>query len=146
MYSFMLSYKTHRNSNLEIASYSRAGQCIQFLHMKPDIIILDYKLLKPNATEIVQSIKESLKDISILILYDLDDTGIFPELIDHKDHNKHCYIIKENDSIKLADKLIQTINNLIEEKRDKKKLLKQKFILLGVGLIVVLISVIIFLS
>jgi response regulator RpfG family c-di-GMP phosphodiesterase len=138
----MLAYKLQYNHNYQIVNYIGLEQGVADLHLKPDVILVDYKLLEPDANELLELIKERLPETSIIILYDAANKYLFEEL---KNYNECELLATEPDSVKFTDKVIQKINSLIEKKRNKKKSLKQKMVLFGVGLIALVLSIVLFL-
>ena len=136
----MLSAKLKQLNCTILKSYSSATQCIQSLLIKPDIIVFDYNLLRPNGVEVLRAVKETSPHVSIIILSEPDNNSIYAELMEFRDLH---YLTKEKDSTKLINILIQRINNIIETKKKEKNLFEQKMILKIVCIVIIIIAILI---
>lgn len=125
MYSFMLGFKLQYSPDFEITSYVSGGQCIEHLYQKPDIIILDYKVIGKNLQEVLALVKERSRSSSVILLSDLEELSMLQEL---QNENDCDFLIKEKDSTKQADLLIQLIKNNIERREVKNREVKRKLI------------------
>ena len=139
MYSFLINYKLQRSTSFEITSYSSGGQCVQNLHRKPTVIVLDYKLLGNGTIRILNLIKERSRKSSVIIILEQEDQTILQEL--SKEGN-YDFLVKDKDSTKLADMLIQRIMNSIARREFKDLQFKRKLIgVLITGILVVILCI-----
>jgi len=140
-YSFMLNPKLPRNSGIEISSFSTAGECLQHVLKKPSVILLDYKLVNKQVQKIHDLLEYSSPGTSIIILLEPDDLSVWNDL------PKEVYfdfLVKDKDSSKLTDMLIQRIMNSIKRLESKNRIVRQKVITIYVATAILLTLLILY--
>jgi DNA-binding NtrC family response regulator len=118
-YSFMLRYKLQRTSEYRIRSFITPEECFENMILNPDIIIMDYRLLKRWGRKILDSFNTYSQQLTFIILSTNQETVDFIPLMKEEEFE---YVIKENDSTKFADKLHTKIVSIIRDKEIKELL------------------------
>ncbi|HXU27350.1 MAG TPA: response regulator [Bacteroidia bacterium] len=118
-YSFMLKYKLQRNSEYKVLSFKTPEDCFANMVLNPNIIIMDYKLLKRWGKKILDTFKIYSQKLTFIILSTNEETLDFIPLMREEEFE---YVIKENDSVKLSDQLRIKIENIINDKETKELL------------------------
>lgn len=118
-YSFMLKYKLQRTSEYRIRSFKTPNECFENMILNPDIIIMDYRLLKRWGRKILDSFNAYSQQLTFIILSTNQETFDFIPLMKEEEFE---YVIKENDSTKLADNLHTKIVSIIHDKEMKELL------------------------
>ncbi|MFK7907531.1 MAG: response regulator [Chitinophagales bacterium] len=68
MYSKMLSHLFKSKEQFNLHVFSNGSDCIDNLHLKPDVILLDYSLPDDNGEVILKRIKEFDKRIFVIVI------------------------------------------------------------------------------
>jgi len=108
MYQRMVKYMLELNPDHDVKLFSTGEECVQNLHLNPDIVSLDYTLPDITGKEVLKKIKDFNKDISVIILSSQQDVSTAVGLL--KD-GAYEYITKDGET---KDRLINTINNIKE--------------------------------
>ena len=106
MYAMMLEHQLQKATNHKYKRYLTGQECLDDLHLNPEVIILDYNLPKMDGLEILQKIKKHNSRIHVIVLSAQQDLKI---AINMFKEGASDYIIKGTDS---AAKLNQAINKL----------------------------------
>lgn len=118
LYSFLLDYKLHLNTEYTFISFSEGDECIESLIMKPDVIVLDQDLPGINCLEVLKKIKAFNKDIQVIVLASSDEKESRTNVLKY---GAYDYFVKGKDSAKEIDRLISKIFDSIQI-RNKEKL------------------------
>ncbi len=137
----MLNYKFQRNSSYEILSFETAGQCVNNMLAKPDVIILDYKMLGKQILEVSKMIKERTSKSSVIILLEPDDQTMRQDLPKEVSYD---YLVKDKDSTKMTDMLIQRILNSVERKEYKNQQVRQKMVAIYIAVTILMVALVMF--
>lgn len=107
--SMFLDYKLRETLvNYNLVTFSTGEECIQSLHLEPDLIILDYLLGGKNGLEILEQIKRLNENIPVVLISQQRDVEVVVEAF-HKGASD--YIIKgSNAHLKVRD----LVENLCE--------------------------------
>lgn len=94
--SILSNYLKHKFDLYEIVSFQTGEECLQKLHLQPDIIVLDYHLdsrneHSMNGLETLKKIKEQFPHTEVIILTKDDNEEIATNCIQH---GATDYIIK----------------------------------------------------
>lgn len=143
VYSFMLNFKLQHTRNFKIISYKTGGQCVNNLYKKPDIIILDQRELGTNTEHLLSLIKERSPKSFTILLTEFEDQLFFQKFIRA---NNFKFLIKDKDSTRQADILIQSIMSSIEREKLRSEKATQKQIVLFAVVVFLLIVLALFLS
>lgn len=146
----LVMLKSHLEKKSEydviISIFSSGENCLEKLHEKPDIIILDYwldgiKTDAANGLEILKKIKSSNPECYVIMMSGQDNLRV---AIDTIDNGAYDYIIKgESAYIRvqtMVDHIIDRINNGFYKKDQRNKEL------IFFGLIIILILIILLLA
>jgi len=68
MYQRMIKYVMELNPDHEVHVFSSGQECLQQLHLQPDIISLDYTLPDMAGEEVLEKIKKFNEEIIVVIL------------------------------------------------------------------------------
>jgi DNA-binding NtrC family response regulator len=108
--------------NVMLRKFSNGEQCLQELHQKPDIIILDYYLNSKNKNamngiEVLKKIKSSSRNTEVLMLSGQDSLEVAVNCIKN---GAHDYITKNESAFVRATHLLKNLVKNIKLKRDAK--------------------------
>jgi two-component system response regulator AtoC len=97
--------------NLQIMSFSYGEECLSQIHLKPDLVILDYIFVKGDTPvliglEILKEIRNLYTDVPVIILSGQDSGNTVLELIKLGIEE---YIIKDKDFISRLKVVINDI-------------------------------------
>jgi DNA-binding NtrC family response regulator len=132
--------------DLHISIFSSGENCLEKLHEKPDIIILDYwldgiKSDAANGLEILKKIRNSNPDTYVIMMSGQDNLRV---AIDTIDNGAYDYIIKSESAYlrcqMLIDHIIERINDKIYRTDQRRKEM------IFFGFIILLVLVILFLA
>lgn len=80
-YAEMLAYHLSLNPDYQVQTYFNAKDCLSNLHMKPDLITLDYSLPDKNGGEVLKKIKETNQEIQVIIISGQEDVAVAVDLL-----------------------------------------------------------------
>jgi polysaccharide export outer membrane protein len=109
----------------DIIYFSNGIECLNNLHLKPDIIFLDYNMNDMNGFEVLKKIKRYNPNIYVVIISSQESLKI---AVDALKYGAFDYIIKDNN---VCDKIALIISNIIkiniQLKKSKPKFIKRIF-------------------
>ncbi|MBC8047408.1 MAG: response regulator [Fimbriimonadaceae bacterium] len=132
--------------DLRISIFSSGENCLEKMHEKPDMIILDYwldgiKSDAANGLEILKKIRNTNPDAYVIMMSGQDNVRV---AIDTIDHGAYDYVIKGESAYlrvqMLIDHIIERINDRLFRQDQRRKEL------MFFGVIILLILIIIFLA
>lgn len=120
-YREILEYHLSLNPNCEVFSFATGKDCLNNLHKKPSVYVLDYSLPDITGKLLLKKLKAHNPDIPIIIVSGQEEIAIAVELL--KD-GAYDYIIKDNET---KNRLWDCINSIketfpIEPKTSAKKI------------------------
>lgn len=115
LYSRLVKYVFELDPDHEIHLFSNGKECLDNLHLQPDIISLDYTLPDIDGRIVLQKIQKFDKNIEVIMLSGQNDISIAMELI-HL--GVHDYIVKDEDTKDRLRVSIQKLKNNIKLKRE----------------------------
>ncbi len=80
-YRNFLNYSLQLNPDYEVMTFENGKDCLNSLHLKPDLITVDYSLPGMNGSELIKKIKEFDDSIQLIIISGQDDVGTAVELL-----------------------------------------------------------------
>lgn len=93
--SMYLDYKLRETlANYNLVTFKSGEECLNNLHLNPDLVILDYFLTGDNGLSILKKIKEFDEEIPVILISHQKDLDI---VIKAFHEGAHDYIIKGND-------------------------------------------------
>ncbi len=107
--------ETLKDESAKVMSFSYGEECIENLHLGPDIIILDYIFVKKqsavmNGLQVLTSIREEAGDIPVIILSGQESGNTVLELMKTGIED---YVIKDKDfTVKLLIAVQEIINKI----------------------------------
>lgn len=107
----MMEEAINFDRNYQIFTFQSGEDCLQNLHLKPDIVVLDYNLnaFNPdaiNGAEVLHKLKPELPQTQIIMLSGQDDLDIIYEV---NKLNVSDYIIKGRDTFQIIPRLIRDL-------------------------------------
>ena len=76
LYSVFLRYKLSKSKNFDIVMYKDGKSVIEDIDKAPEILILDYKLVKMTAEVVLQAFKERSPETYVIILSSQEDIDV----------------------------------------------------------------------
>ncbi|NJN25913.1 MAG: sigma-54-dependent Fis family transcriptional regulator [Cyclobacteriaceae bacterium] len=104
-YRKFLEYVLGLNPDFEVHFFSSGNDCIKHLHLKPNIIALDYTLPDMSGEEVLNKVKNFNQAIHVIIVSAQEKIGTAVKLLKL---GAYDYIIKNEDT---KDRLLNAINN-----------------------------------
>lgn len=104
------------NPDHEVHTFSTGRACLESLHLKPNIISLDYTLPDAKGNEVLQAIKKYNKDIEVIILSGQKDIATAVDLLKE---GASDYILKNKET---KDRFFMTVNNIKQKLMLSKKI------------------------
>jgi DNA-binding NtrC family response regulator len=80
-YRNFLSYTLQLNPDYEVLAFENPKECLNNLHLKPDLITIDYSLPGMNGAELIQRIKEVDDTIQLIVISGQEDVATAVELL-----------------------------------------------------------------
>jgi polysaccharide export outer membrane protein len=99
----------------DIASFSNGIECLNNLHLNPDIIFLDHNMDDMNGFEVLKKIKRINPNIYVVMVSAQEN---IKTAVDALKYGAFDYIIKDNN---VADKMALIIANIKKVKEELKK-------------------------
>ena len=106
MYQRMVKYILELNPDHEVHVFATGEECIQHLHLNPDIISLDYTLSDITGTEVLKKVKNYNEEISVIILSSQQDVSTAVQLLKE---GAYDYITKDGET---KERLLNTIAHI----------------------------------
>jgi DNA-binding response OmpR family regulator len=91
LFSKTLKFHLSLNPDYDVEIYPDGRKCLENLYKKPSLICLDYNLPGMSGLEIMRKIKDSSKNIPIIIISSQHDVKIAVELLKE---GAYDYIVK----------------------------------------------------
>lgn len=115
LFSKTLKLHLSLNPDYDVEIYPDGRKCLENLYKKPSLICLDYNLPGMSGLEIMRKIKDSSKNIPIIIISSQHDVKIAVELLKE---GAYDYIVKDEDLFQRLWKALADINEklLLEKK------------------------------
>jgi DNA-binding NtrC family response regulator len=98
-----------------IISYSNGKDCIDHLHLNPNLVFLDYQMADMDGIEVLQKIKSYYPGIGVVFCTALEDLSV---AVNAMENGSFDYLLKSNASIKEVSSIIENISQqqALEEK------------------------------
>ncbi len=106
MYQRMIKYVMEFNPDHEVHVFASGQECLQQLHLQPDIISLDYTLPDMTGEEVLEGIKEFNEEILVVILSGQQDISTAVKLLKK---GAYDYIPKDEET---KDRLLNTLSHI----------------------------------
>ena len=111
MYQRMVKYIFEFNPDHEVHVFETGKECIQYLHLNPAIISLDYSLPDLSGVEVLKKIKDYNKDIAVVILSSQQDVSTAVTLLKE---GAYDYITKDSET---KERLLNTITHIKKQQK-----------------------------
>ena len=109
-YRKMIEYVLQLNPDFEVHTFENARSCMDKLHLRPDIVTLDYSLPDLTGEDVLKRIINTDPNITVLILSGQTDIKTAVGLLRQ---GAYDYITKDEET---KDKLINTIHHILKNK------------------------------
>ena len=126
-YGEMLKYHLVLNQDYEVHLFENANDCLKNLHLKPNVISIDYNLPDINGNELFKKIKSHDSTISVIVISGQKEIDIALSLLKSGIYD---YILKDDNTKEILWNSILRIKentNLKQEVENLKKQLETKF-------------------
>lgn len=107
-YSELLEYHLSLNPDYEIKKFHSANDCLSNMHLRPNVVTLDYSLPDKSGTEVLKRIKEQNPDVQVVVISGQEDVATAVDLLKL---GAYDYIVKDEDT---PERLWNTINKIRE--------------------------------
>jgi len=97
-YGEMLKYHLSLNDEYEILLFENANECLKNLHLKPNVISIDYNLPDLNGEELYQKIKTQNSSISVIVISGQEEINVAVSLLKK---GVYDYILKDDNTKEL---------------------------------------------
>ncbi len=104
-YNNFLQYIISLNPEYTVRTFFNAKDCLDNLHLKPNLITVDYSMPDMNGSELIRKIKDASNDSQIIVISGQEDVSTAVELLKL---GVFDYIIKDEDT---KNRLLNTIQN-----------------------------------
>lgn len=115
-YNRLLVYNLSLNPDYEIHTFTNGKNCLENLHLQPDVITLDYRLPDMKGLDVLKKVKEINEDIQVILISEQEDIDVVVELLKQ---GAYDYIVKSKD---IRERLLNTVNNIRKEFSLKKEI------------------------
>ena len=105
-YRELLGYNLELNPDYEIHKFATASDCLDALHLQPDVITLDYRLPDLDGSETLARIKDVNQDIEVIIISEQQNIETAVELLKL---GAYDYIVKAKD---IRDRLLNVVSHI----------------------------------
>ncbi|MBI3143615.1 MAG: sigma-54-dependent Fis family transcriptional regulator [Bacteroidetes bacterium] len=109
-YRRMIEYVLQLNPDFEVVTFENGRSCMDKLHLRPDIVTLDYSLPDSTGADVLKRIVNTDPSIKVLILSGQTDVKTAVGLLRQ---GAYDYITKDEET---KDKLINTIHHILQNK------------------------------
>lgn len=126
-YGEMIKYHLSHNPDYEVALFNNGQDCLKNLHLKPDVISIDYSLPDINGEQLIEKIRACNSEIEIIVLSGQNDISVALGLLKKGIYE---YILKDDNTKEILWNSVQRIQekeNLKKEVTKLKRQLEQKF-------------------
>ncbi len=106
-YRNFLTYTIQLNPDYEVQAFENAKDCLSNLHLKPDLITIDYSLPGMNGAELIKKIKEVDDQIQLIVISGQEDVSTAVELLKL---GVFDYLIKNEDT---KNRLLNSARNAL---------------------------------
>ena len=89
-----------------IISFSSGRECLNYLHLNPALIFLDYQMDDMNGLEVLQGIKAYYPNIGVVFCTAYEDLSVAVNAIEFGSHD---YLLKRNANIKEVTSIMDNI-------------------------------------
>lgn len=120
IYSAILESNLKNEDDLEVLSYASGEEMLENLHLNPEIIILDHNLEELTGIEVLQKIRASNPDASVVFISGQEKTDV---AVNSLKFGAVDYIVKNDTSI---IKLKTILDKIREQKQSAKAKNKSK--------------------
>lgn len=114
-YSELLVYHLSLNPDYEVHKFNTAKEALAKLHLKPDVITLDYSLADAKGDEVLKKIKSFNPDTEVIIISGQEDVSTAIGLLRE---GAYDYFVKDDDT---KDRLWSTIIKIRDTKALKQE-------------------------
>lgn len=126
-YSEMLKYNLSLNEDYEVHIFDNAKDCLNQLHLKPNVISIDYNLPDINGDELFKKINAHDSSIAVIVISGQEEINVAVNLLKS---GVYDYILKDDNTKDILWNSILRIRenaNLKQEVQDLKEQLVTKF-------------------
>lgn len=126
-YSQILEYHLSLNPDYEVSRYESGKECMNHLHLNPDLITIDYSMDDMSGSDLLQKLKAWNAEVPVIVISGQEEVSVALELLKR---GAYDYLIKDDNT---KDLLWNTVIRARETQSLKKEVeslheqLEQKF-------------------
>jgi len=127
IYGKMLKYLTELNPDYTVHWFKKGKECLEKLHLQPQIVLLDYSLPDMSGKEVLEKIKRINNQVGVIVISGQQDIATAVELLQM---GAYDYVIKNEEIKERLPHIIQKLfhnQQLTAEVETLKEELGQKF-------------------
>ena len=126
-YGEMLKYYLTLNDEYDVTLFDNGKDCLNHLHLKPDVVSIDFNLPDIGGADLLNSIKNTDPNIAVLVISGQEDIGVALSLLKK---GAYEYLMKDDNTKELLWNSILRIreNTALKQKVEElKSQLVQRF-------------------
>jgi DNA-binding NtrC family response regulator len=114
-YGELMKHRLSANPDLEVSLFTTAKDCLEKLHLKPDVVCIDFVLPDQNGETLMSNILKWNSEVPVIIVSAQDKINVAVELLKK---GARDYIVKNEHTL---DILWQSLHNVTENIRLRRK-------------------------
>lgn len=114
-YGELMKHRLSANPDLEVFLFTSAKDCLEKLHLRPDIVCIDYVLPDQNGETLMSNILKWNSDVPVIIVSAQEKINVAVELLKK---GARDYIVKNEHALEM---LWQSLHNVTENIRLRRK-------------------------
>jgi len=123
------------NKYANVILFISGEECLKYLHLKPDIVIQDYKLQGISGLDVLKHVKTILPHTEFIFLSAQDSVDI---AVDTLKNGAYGYIVKNDVAL---HRLLQKIENIIALQKQKKHNRMQRMLIVLFAIFIILLAI-----
>lgn len=86
--------------------FSNGSECLDYLHLNPALVFLDYQMDDMNGIEVLKRIKDHYPGIKVIFCTAYEDLSV---AVDAMHYGSHDYLLKSNANIKEVNSIMESL-------------------------------------
>jgi DNA-binding NtrC family response regulator len=128
-YAKVLSHSLEKRNYMNIRMFSSGEQCIKHMHLKPDVILLDYLLGedKKDGMDVLKEIKRQDDDVQVVFLTSVDKLEVATQTIRL---GAYDYVVKSEGAVERIRNILRRISFENHIKRENRLLKRSRKVII----------------
>jgi DNA-binding NtrC family response regulator len=89
-----------------IITFSNGKECIEKLHLNPELIFLDYQMEEMDGLDVLKKIKEYFPGIGVIFCTAYEDISV---AVNAMEYGSYDYLLKENATIREVSNIVENM-------------------------------------